>query len=700
MDLVKKLREAYDLNKNGQSEFAEKKIKKILLHAPRNPDALRIMGEIFFDRHQYSNAIPYFEKSLEIYDKQPKVLNDCGVCYLYYNRINEAKFFFKKALNFMPDFESALFNQALILEKEGNLKEAIKLHREIIDKNYNQIDSFHKLTSLYFSTQSYKLAYENLVHFGLKHPSMCDAVYYQERSLALINLKEIDEALNDIEKSIKLNPNLSETYNNRGNIFNDLGKDENALNDFKKAIFLNPNSADAYCNLANLYKKLGKYSDALDCYNKSILLDPNNRNFFKNRSIFYREKKQFNLALEDARKCLSLEESDDSYKLLSDVYTSMGDYSSAIKNISVAIKLNPLKKSYYNERGLLFASKGMFAKAKNDYSKKMNINDELSDIQKFNLGILDLTLGEFESGWKNYSSRKMRNEFISMNFSSNKPHWNGQHASGTVYIYNEQGIGDQILFSSLLPEVLKTKNKIILSIDPRMVDIYRRSFNEIDVKEKEVMISGEFINQSLYDFHLAICDLGSLYRNHISDFDFQPISFLKSDINKKLFFSKEIRTKKKITCGISWFSKGLVSEFKSMTLNDILPILSIDEIQFVNLQYGNVEEEINLLKENEKISIHCINNLDLFYDIEGLFSLVDACDFVITTSNVTAHIAGSLGKKTYLLSPYGNGKIWYWVLHNGKNLWYPTIEIIEQKNPSNWKESIAELAKIIESKYL
>ena len=89
--------------------------------------------------------------------------------------------------------------------------------------------------------------------------------------------------------------------------------------------------------------------------------------------------------------------------------------------------------------------------------------------------------------------------------------------------------------------------------------------------------------------------------------------------------------------------------------------------------------------------VHKIETVDNFNDINGVTSLVDICDFIITISNTNAHISGALGKKTFLLLPRGKGKLWYWNSYNGKSLWYPSIEIIEQKSPGEWKPVIDKL---------
>jgi ADP-heptose:LPS heptosyltransferase len=107
-------------------------------------------------------------------------------------------------------------------------------------------------------------------------------------------------------------------------------------------------------------------------------------------------------------------------------------------------------------------------------------------------------------------------------------------------------------------------------------------------------------------------------------------------------------------------------------------------------------EVINFCKQFN-LKILSFDDLDIYNDIDSLFSLIDACDFVITISNINAHIAGALGKKTFLLAPFSKGRLWYW--HDGleHSLWYPSIQIFTQSETGDWSVPINKVReKIVE----
>ena len=109
------------------------------------------------------------------------------------------------------------------------------------------------------------------------------------------------------------------------------------------------------------------------------------------------------------------------------------------------------------------------------------------------------------------------------------------------------------------------------------------------------------------------------------------------------------------------------------------------------MQYGDTSKERQSFCKKYGINVIKIKEIDNYDDIEGLAALIDACDFVVTVSNTTAHIAGAIGKKTYLMLPKGKGKLWYWSKENDQSLWYKSIKIMEQKEIGQWNEVIDEL---------
>jgi ADP-heptose:LPS heptosyltransferase len=145
-----------------------------------------------------------------------------------------------------------------------------------------------------------------------------------------------------------------------------------------------------------------------------------------------------------------------------------------------------------------------------------------------------------------------------------------------------------------------------------------------------------------------------------------------------------------LLCGIFWKSRHNKNERrKSLELMDLLPILKIPNIRFINLQYGDTTEECKVLQERTGVALQSCDSVDNFKDLDGHAALIQACDFLVGCSNTSAHLAGALGKKTYLALGHGHGTFWYWANQiNGQSLWYPSIKIHRQLKAGNWAQTI------------
>ena len=223
-----------------------------------------------------------------------------------------------------------------------------------------------------------------------------------------------------------------------------------------------------------------------------------------------------------------------------------------------------------------------------------------------------------------------------------------------------------------------------------MKKIYQRSFPDINLLDENTTIV-----EKEFDGYIYLSSLGQFFRPDINSFENLSSSYLVDDKTLTQTLKNKIKFNKKAICGISWKSTNTkLGSQKNLTLEEMISIFNLD-INFVNLQYGDINFELDNIKNNFGIQILNLDTLDLFNDIDGLASLIDACDLIITSSNVTAHIAGAIGKKTYLIAPFGLGKIWYWDQADGQNLWYPSVHVINQDTPENIDLPLQKVLKFI-----
>jgi hypothetical protein len=148
-----------------------------------------------------------------------------------------------------------------------------------------------------------------------------------------------------------------------------------------------------------------------------------------------------------------------------------------------------------------------------------------------------------------------------------------------------------------------------------------------------------------------------------------------------------------LVCGLSWRSGNKsVGKDRSVALADLAPLLRIPGVSFVNLQYGSVEQDIAEAAALLGTTVHVARDVDLFDDIDGLAALIDRCDAVVTIDNVTAHLAGAIGKTAAVLVPRGKSRHWYWGGEQ-QSLWYPSLRLLYQEPDRGWTSAIDEAAR-------
>ena len=157
----------------------------------------------------------------------------------------------------------------------------------------------------------------------------------------------------------------------------------------------------------------------------------------------------------------------------------------------------------------------------------------------------------------------------------------------------------------------------------------------------------------------------------------------------------KISDKKKI--GISWHSKNEnYGSAKSLDLKMLMPILILPQYTFINLQYGNTQNEIESFCKTSNINIINFDEVDLFNDFESISSLLKNLDLLISVSNTTVHIAGALGVPTWLIKPKNHAVFHYWNQPGKTTPWYSSITLYPYLN--GWVKTIDMIKKDLKKK--
>ena len=549
---------------------------------------------------------------------------------------------------------------ALKLHKEGLFNQAEEIYGKLKNNNPKDIYITYLLGLLYSQTQRPNNAIENIEKYLIKYPSDSNAI--STLGLAYFDLGNFDKSNSLFKKALNEIKGSHSLYYNYGQSCLKLKLYNEALNAYNNSIKLNDKFIEAYIGKANSLKELRHLDNAEKTIRHAIELDHSCAD-----AHFY-----FGNILREQGKLI---ESIESYKNALDIRSN---------HIQSAINCgNSLKDLNLIEDAIYY------------YNLALNINLSHPEA-KYNKSIALLLNEEFDEGWKLYDSRLVSTETISKfvhNYSDLKiKKWNGNSITGHLLVMGEQGIGDQIFYSSMLNDLLVFATKITVCIDHRLISLLKRSFITINFISFETIASSRVD----YDEMVYLGSLGQYFRNNQISFNKVVNPYLCSDTTSSQKFRGLLKKQNRLLCGISWLSKNVdCGDSKSLSLNALKEVLSTPDIDFVDLQYGDTKDERYLFEMQTGKKIIKEQSVDNYYDIDNLAALISSCDLIISVSNSTAHLSGALGKPTIVLLPNFSAIFWYW--HRGKieSKWYPNSIILRSNSDISWSTVLDQLKQII-----
>jgi ADP-heptose:LPS heptosyltransferase len=188
-----------------------------------------------------------------------------------------------------------------------------------------------------------------------------------------------------------------------------------------------------------------------------------------------------------------------------------------------------------------------------------------------------------------------------------------------------------------------------------------------------------------FDFHCPVGSLARIFRRSLSAFDGQTGQYLQADPARvaELQALHVKSVKPRLQCGITWRSRSEKNGLeRSMALQDLVQALHQDGLEFINLQYGDTAAEVEACFQSLGIRVKSLSEVDHFSDLEGLAASIACCDLVITVDNSTAHLAGALGKKTWVLLTHTPD--WRWMLDREDSPWYAALQLYRQGADRRW----------------
>ncbi|MDF5727134.1 MAG: tetratricopeptide repeat protein [Rhizonema sp. PD38] len=230
-----------------------------------------------------------------------------------------------------------------------------------------------------------------------------EALKNNAQGLDKINKGDFRGAIEDFNQVIRLNPNDTDAYCNRGVAHYELGDKKAAIEDFNQAICLNPNFADAYHNRGLSHYELGDKKAAIEDFNQAICLNPNFADAYHNRGLSHYELGDKKAAIEDLNQAIRLNPKFvNAYCNRGNARYELGNKKAAIEDFNQAIRLNPDFANAYHKRGIAHSNLGDKKAAIEDYNQAIHLNPNFANAY-YNRGIVQSNLGDKKAAIEDYN---------------------------------------------------------------------------------------------------------------------------------------------------------------------------------------------------------------------------------------------------------------------------------------------------------
>jgi tetratricopeptide (TPR) repeat protein len=514
-----------------------------------------------------------------------------------------------------------------------------------------------------------------------------NAFYHSNLGGALHAQRKFVQASVCYKRATLLMPTLVEVHYNFGNLFRDLGRTTEAIAAYEKALSLNPRLLEAWNNLGNIFREQGSFDDAAICCTKALAINDSCAEATSNLGNIFRDQGKTDHAIIQYQRAIALNpQLVEAHYNLANVLQTKGDLEAAVRGYQWALSLKPnLAEAHYGLGYIAYVS-GKPSQSILHYETAIHCDPNFGKA-KLAAALAELVQGNYSAGWKGYESRWQSEDHDTTARNYAQPLWNGKAlSSGSLLIWGEQGIGDEIMFAGIIPDALNTKVDCILECNHRLRPLFARSFPGLRVisHDSPLQPTGSEIAAQIPSGSLP-----GIFRTTVSSFLSSQSPYLVPDAARTAYFHRKYENGN-LLVGLAWYSNNPKSgSIRSIDLPTLRPLGQLPEVRWISLQYGD-PTSLQADASSAPLPLLVDHEVDQLADIDTFAAQIAALNLVITIDNSTAHLAGALGIPTWLLLPTCSD--WRWLQQPADTPWYPAMRLFRQTQPGDWDSVIQQVS--------
>ena len=441
----------------------------------------------------------------------------------------------------------------------------------------------------------------------------------------------------------------------------------------------------AYTDLAAIRCIQDRHNEAFTLLKQAAILNPNSHKIYYNLGVASEKIKDVKFAIKAYKQSLKInQENTKAYTNLGKVLAETGDTQAAICTYQTALKINPKDSAIYMNLGNVYAQEGSMMDAYVSYKKSLELNPDNPETN-WNLSLAMLLNGDFENGWEAYEWRLRRSKSnMKIHAFPQCKQWEGEplNQNAKLLLITEQGLGDTLQFMRFANAFKNRGFDVSICAQPKLHGLIKAS--EISVSP----LSPLEANQEKEGYWLPLLSAPK----HLEVNPNNPLvstPYIKTDCELISKWKDLLSTESKPIIGINWQGNPEAEKTglkgRSLPLKSFSKLASNPNISFLSLQKGFGSDQLQKCPFKEKF-VKCQSQINDTWDFLETAAIIANCDLIVTSDTAVAHLAGGLGKPTWLLLHHVPD--WRWGLEGENTFWYPSMRLFRQQKKGDWKSVI------------
>jgi len=625
-------------------------LQESLKREPRQPLAHRDLGNALQQMQRFAEALASYDKSLALKPDQSDLYNNRGIALTSLGRFDEALESYGRAITLKPDYAQAYNNRGTVLSGRGRAAEALADFSKAIALDPNYVKAITNRASVLAALGRHDEALKDCDRAIALNPTNADP--HHQRGNVLIGQARADAALESFDRALALDPGLSSAHTGRGTALAMLGRPQDALGAHERAVALDPNSAIAHTNRGAVLARLQRHYEALEAHDRALVLDPQSALAHSNRGTA--------LGLLDRPE-------------------------EGLASLDRALTIQPDLTQAHINRGNFLIDLKRHDDALESFDRAIALNPDTADAH-FGKAQTLLARGQYKDAWPVYEWRKRRVAPDAFH-GGGRPEWTGQEdiAGKILFIEAEQGLGDTIQFCRFAKLAADRRARVILMVQKSLMGLLQTLDPRIEIVSAP---------PSVFDYYIPLLSLPLAFGTEVA-----AIPAATPYLHAEPALAGRMRERIGsigLKIGLCW-QGSYIAGTRSFPLRALENIARLPGVRLISLQKGAGTEQLDALPDGMRVET--LGN-DFPQDFGDTAATMDAMDLIISCDTSVAHLAGALGRATWVALPYAAD--WRWLLDREDSPWYPGMQLFRQPKRGDWSglfEKIREnLAAIVARK--